>query len=184
MLLIYGPSVEAAAVPHESGSSSCLHSIHYFLPFRSLERAELCYARIKNKCCRNRPAGNEQQEAFVAWLRRPCGEKPSIRPIFQHVLPDNNDPHSGLTSSSENKEAPFSFRSRRLRRRGWAWWNLAFHCGCSSWWASVCEPHYKVRRALQSLQITTDKVGDPAGLSQYHRQSMVFLLVWCSDNCM
>lgn len=84
------------AVPHESGSSSCLHSIRYFLPFRSLERAGSCYARIKNKCSRNGPAGNEQREAFVAWPRRPCGEKQSIRPIFQHVLQDNNNPHSGL----------------------------------------------------------------------------------------
>lgn len=83
---LYHTRVEARLVYIQSAISSSFEAL----------REQSCYARIKNKCSRNGPAGNEQREAFVAWPTWPCGEKQSIRPIFQHVLQDNNNPHSGV----------------------------------------------------------------------------------------
>lgn len=173
------------AAPHESGSKSCLHSIRYFLPFRSLERAESCYARIKNKCSRNGPAGNAQQEAFTARPRAPAAKSNRYAQYFSTSSQITITHIQASTCSSENKEAPLSastsIEAARLSVMKFSISPWVFQ-PCTAPWTSSRLPRCKVRRALQppSLQITKDKLGDPAGPSQHRRQSVIFVLGWCS----
>lgn len=173
------------AAPHESGSKSCLHSIRYFLPFRSLERAESCYARIKNKCSRNGPAGNAQQEAFAARPRAPAAKSNRYAQYFSTSSQITITHIQASTCSSENKEAPLSastsIEAARLSVMKFSISPWVFQ-PCTAPWTSSRLPRCKVRRALQppSLQITKDKLGDPAGPSQHRRQSAIFVLGWCS----
>lgn len=140
------------AVPHESGSKSCLHSIRYFLPFRSLERAESCYARIKNKCSRNGPAGNEQREAFVAGPRGPAAKSNRYAQYFSTSSQITIIHIQASTCSSENKEAPRSASTSigaaqlsmmKFSISPWVFEPRTSRC------TSSCLPRCKVRRALQ-----------------------------------
>lgn len=91
------PSMEAAAGCTTPEWKLILFTFNLlFPPLWNLERAKSCNTYIKNKCSRNGPTGHNAVRGFCGLAKKACGEKQSIRPIFQHVLLNNNNPQSDL----------------------------------------------------------------------------------------
>lgn len=91
------PSMEAAAGYTTPEWKQILFTFNLlFPPLWNLERAKSCNTCIKNKCSRNGPTGHNAVRGFCGLAKKACGEKQSIRPIFQHVLLNNNNPQSDL----------------------------------------------------------------------------------------